>query len=243
MSRTKYPRTPHLPWSPGVGKDDRVLTDLSRFKGKRVIVTEKLDGECTTGYRDGYTHARSTDSGPHPSRSWMKQFFSGFCFEIPDNWRLCGENLYAFHSILYRELPTYFFAFGLYDSYGTCLEWEETCFLLDYISVTTGVKIHTAPVLYDGIWDEELIKGLWTGKGTYPTFGTKAEAPKWPDDFKPCEAEGYVVRLNHSFPGDEFDRHCAKFVRKGHVQTDQHWMSKPVVPNHLKEIDLPLSPA
>lgn len=41
----KYPRTHHFPWSGNINDDDRVMTDLSRFEGRRVIVTEKLDGE------------------------------------------------------------------------------------------------------------------------------------------------------------------------------------------------------
>ncbi len=38
--RLKYPRTPHLPWSPGVGGDDRVLGHARQFKGLEVAVTE-----------------------------------------------------------------------------------------------------------------------------------------------------------------------------------------------------------
>ncbi|MGZ0050632.1 hypothetical protein [Brevibacillus gelatini] len=32
----------------------------------------------------------------------------------------------------------------------------------------------------------------------------------------------------------DFKYSAAKFVRKNHVQTDQHWMAKPVEPNMLK---------
>ena len=33
----------------------------------------------------------------------------------------------------------------------------------------------------------------------------------------------------------ENDKNYAKLVRKGHVQTDEHWMNKPIVPNGLIE--------
>ena len=69
--RTHYPRTPHLPWSPGATSDDVRVGDLSGLTGRDVVVTEKLDGENTTLYRDGL-HARSLDSGHHPSRAWVK---------------------------------------------------------------------------------------------------------------------------------------------------------------------------
>lgn len=41
----KYPRTYHLPFSPGTTKDDRVLKDYSNFFGKEVVVLTKMDGE------------------------------------------------------------------------------------------------------------------------------------------------------------------------------------------------------
>ena len=64
----KYGRTYHLPQSPGVTSDDKVLRDLSVLAAaEEVIFTEKMDGENTTIYNDG-CHARSPDSGYHPSR-------------------------------------------------------------------------------------------------------------------------------------------------------------------------------
>jgi hypothetical protein len=32
-------------------------------------------------------------------------------YQLPNNWRLCGENLFAMHSIYYQELKTYFIYF------------------------------------------------------------------------------------------------------------------------------------
>src|SRR5680860_1154948 len=50
-SRVKYPRTFHLPWSPGATADDRTMADPDdAFGGAEVVVTEKVDGECTTLY-------------------------------------------------------------------------------------------------------------------------------------------------------------------------------------------------
>lgn len=69
--RYKYPRTMHLPWSPGWTKDDRVLQTTEHFVGQEVVVTEKMDGENTTLARD-YTHARSVSSSNHVSRHWLK---------------------------------------------------------------------------------------------------------------------------------------------------------------------------
>lgn len=219
--RTKYPRTKNLPFSQSNSSDDVWWKDCAAFEGKHVVVTEKLDGECTTIYPDGWTHARSLDSGPHPSRSWIKQYAASWAYEIPQGYRVCGENLYAWHSIFYTELPTYFFVYGIYDADNLCLSWKDTeefCQLLG---------LHTVPVLYRGLWDEEKIRCGWTGIGTFPTFVL-------PDQATRCEAEGYVVRTEVGFPYDQFAEHCAKMVRAHHVQTDQNWMVRPVDPNLLK---------
>ena len=38
--RVHYPRTPHLPWSPGATADDVRTTDLGGLRGREVVVTE-----------------------------------------------------------------------------------------------------------------------------------------------------------------------------------------------------------
>lgn len=45
MEKYKYPRTRHLPSSPGATSDDKFISDFSGFKGKKVVITEKMDGE------------------------------------------------------------------------------------------------------------------------------------------------------------------------------------------------------
>lgn len=192
----KYPRTLHLPYSEGVGSDDKVLKDVSGFHGKRVIVTEKMDGENTTMYRS-QIHARSLDSKYHPSRNWVKNFWAEIAHKIPDGYRVCGENLYAKHSIYYNQLPSYFIAFSIWEG-DNCLSWDDTLMFFEDIGVIP------APVLYDGIFDAHLIQNIWNSSSD--------------------NKEGYVVRLADSFKYEQFSKSCAKFVRKNHVQTDEHWM-------------------
>ncbi|MBT4140719.1 MAG: RNA ligase family protein [Candidatus Latescibacteria bacterium] len=120
----KYPRTPHLPWSQGQSRDDQVLSTTQHFEGKEVIVTEKMDGENTTMYHD-HIHARSTTSSPHPSRDWVKKLWSQIQFNIPKGLRVCGENVFAKHSIHYRALPSYFLVFAIFEE-NVCLSWKET---------------------------------------------------------------------------------------------------------------------
>jgi hypothetical protein len=197
LTYIKYPRTHHLPWSENVHNDDRIIQSLDAFKGKNVIATVKMDGENTTLYCD-YIHARSVESANHDSRNWVKNFWGKICADIPKGWRVCGENMYAKHSIHYTTLPSYFLGFSIWDERNVCLGWEETLEWFDLLSITP------VPALYEGIYDEESIKELWDPVDWY-------------------EMEGYVLRVTDELSYGDFRHKVGKFVRQGHVQTVKHW--------------------
>src|SRR5216117_3151291 len=108
----KFPRTYHLSFSECLSSDDKYLKDISVFYENQIVVTEKMDGENFSLYRDKL-HARSENSKHHESRSWIKQFHSTRKLYIPSNLQIIGENLYAKHSIHYTELPSYYLAFAV----------------------------------------------------------------------------------------------------------------------------------
>lgn len=203
----KYPRTPHAPWS-RPAEDDKVLRSMEHFIGREVVVTEKLDGENTTLYPE-HIHARSIDSRDHPSRAWVKQFWGSIKHEIPHGWRVCGESMYAKHSIAYDNLESYFYGFSVWDESNVALSWDETLVYFNLLGITP------VPTLYRGVYDESLIKALY-------------------DESMRGQREGYVIRMTTAIPFEAFGKSFAKFVRKGHVQTSEHWMHSEIVPNKLK---------
>lgn len=203
--RTHYPRTRHLPWSPGATADDLRVTDLSGLRGREVVVTEKLDGENTTLYADGL-HARSLDSAHHPSRTWVKALQGRVGHAIPEGWRVCGENMYARHSIAYEDLESWFYGFSVWDADGRCLDWDRT------VTYLRGLGVPVPRVLWRGVFDERALRAL---------------------RLDPVRQEGYVVRATDAFGAEEFGQRVAKWVRAGHVRTDTHWMHAAVVENGL----------
>ncbi len=207
--RYKYPRTPHLSFSPGFGGDDIKLDSNKIFADCQIVITEKLDGENTTFYPD-YIHARSLDSRHHPSRAWVKALQASISNDIPKGWRICGENLYARHSIAYENLKTYFYVFAIWNQDNCCLSWKETQEWAEIL----GLEL--PPILYEGLWDENKIKNL-------------------ADNLDLKKQEGFVVRNVEQFNYDEFKENIAKWVRLNHVQTNEHWMYKEVIPNQLKK--------
>ncbi|MFD5428838.1 RNA ligase family protein [Streptomyces sp. NPDC127084] len=211
--RTHYPRTPHLPWSPGASSDDVRVADLRGLRGREVVVTEKLDGENTTLYADGL-HARSLDSAHHPSRAWVKALQGRIAGRIPAGWRVCGENMFARHSLAYSELESWFYGFSVWDEDdgshgGRCLDWDRT---VDFLR---QLGIPVPPVLWRGVLDRDAERTL---RALKPDTGRQ---------------EGYVVRGVEGFTLEEFGQRVAKWVRAGHVRTDEHWMHAPVVENGL----------
>jgi hypothetical protein len=204
----KYPRTMHLPQSPNLQNDDRRIEDLRLLQGDEIVISEKRDGECTSFYPD-LLHARSVDSKDHPSRAIIRQLHGAFRHEIPNGWRICGENLYAQHSIAYSGLRAVFEVFNIWDENNVCLSWDETreyCSMIG-VGIAPGFEngLPLVPVLYRGKWDDQVFREL--------EARMDSEA-----------VEGYVVRSTGRISYSEWRKKAAKYVRAKHVRTDEHWM-------------------
>lgn len=207
QDEVKYPRSYHCPWSENHNSDDKVQWDMSGFEGREVVVTEKLDGECTS-MSSTFIHARSIDGRSHWSRDWVKNFHSQIAHDIPPDHRICGENMFAKHSILYENLETYFYGFSMWNNLE-CLSWNETLEWFELLGITP------VPTLYQGPYDETLIKSLWNNNN-------------WEN------SEGYTIRIADSFQYRDFSKNLVKFVRKNHIQTINHWMRGSLEENKLK---------
>lgn len=205
VRRVKYPRTLHLPWSPGVASDDK---RHACFKPDvEVAVTEKMDGENTSLYRD-YIHARSLDGRPHASQDWVRALQGRVGWRIPEGWRVCGENLYARHAIAYEDLTSYFQVFNIWNESNVALSWTDT------LSWAGELGLQTVPVLYRGPFDRAMIHAAWEALSH--------------------TSEGYVVRPAESVPYDEWTQAVGKYVRAQHVQpSTKHWSRAAVIPNKL----------
>ena len=205
----RFPRTYHLPWSPGMNSDDKMMASLDHLAGEEVVITTKWDGRNTTIYPDGRLHARSPDGRPHHSQAMVKTEASRFAFNIPEGWRVCGEDLYAKHSIAYDALPSFFLGFQIWNERNICLSWDETTEWFELL------EINPVDVLWRGTFDEKAIRSL-----------------PLPDE---ANWEGYVVRLAGSFAYAEYPRAVGKYVRANHNKLGvvHNWRSAEVIPNKL----------
>ena len=208
MKDIKYPRTPHLPWSEGKTDDDKTLDNVLHFDNLSLVWTIKMDGENTTMTRDK-VYARSVDSVDHPSRHWVKALWSSIAYKISPNLRICGENLFAKHSIEYENLGSYFYVFNMWIG-DKCLPWDKTVDLCEDF----GFK-------HVGVLANNL------SSDAFPNVHTL-----FLDGYAKTQ-EGYVVRNRGGFNYADFSKNVAKYVRANHVQTDSHWMFQTITKNGL----------
>jgi len=170
-----------------------------------------MDGENITLYND-FFHARSINSNNHHSRDWLARFHSLYIsHNIPDNWRICGEYLYAKHSIFYENLKSYFLGFSVWNEKNICISWDETMNWFKHLN------IHSVPVLYRGKFNLKLIKEIEKNL-----------------DYE--KSEGFVIRNANSFHYADFGINVCKYVRKNHIKTEKNWIYQKIIKNKLSRI-------
>jgi hypothetical protein len=217
MILKKHPRIPHVPWSPGFQprgpKPDLKLSSIARFKKQFVVITVKMDGMNSSMYNN-WIHARSTEFlMRHGATDLVKSMWSKIRHDIPDGWRICGENLHAKHSIHYQNLPAFFLVHSVWDEKQRCLPWCETAEWAELLG------FETVPVVYCGLYEHNIIRNL--------------EIDKYLGD----ECEGWVMRLSDGFDHNGSHLCMAKYVRENHiplVDANSHWSKKPIVRNERR---------
>lgn len=222
----KYPRTYHLPYSPGATKDDKKLQDgwFKNYIGQEIVITEKLDGEnIHMTQKDCY--ARSDGA---PTRSpWSRNIWDpqdGLYWKIKDcigpNETIFGENLYGVHSIEYIDLADYFHLFAVNDG-NKWYSWDDVKMMAKFMDIPH------VPELWRGmVFKEDELRKLVEEYVTKPSIYGR-------------QREGVVVRITDSFPIEDFSKYVCKWVRKDHVQTDEHWTKNWKKAELLQRFDSP----
>jgi hypothetical protein len=230
---TKFPRTPHLFGSRGT-KDDKYLgqqESLDFIADPSLIVEEKLDGTnvgihfTSQGRMVLQCRGHLITTGMHAQYDLFKQWTMGkrpvFETLLEDRLLLFGEWMYARHSLHYRALPHYFFAFDLYDKQRQVfLDLASRRKILEGTGILTVPEIHRGPVAADKL---RVLIGP-------SRFDSRFDNPRTgrTDNLM----EGLYLRTEAA--GRLTGR--AKFVRHEFVEKmkqSEHWQHEAVVPNLL----------
>lgn len=210
----KYGRTYHYPFSPGTTSDDRInhhyWTDVSRID--TVIHTEKLDGENNCLSRHGVfarSHAAPTTS------AWSQNIRERWALIKNDlgDVEIFGENLYAVHSITYRKLEHHFYVFAVRVQ-DMWLSWEEVKFYASMFDFPTVPELIAVKPSDEPSFKEQVMM-LVKQPSVLESYDILTE--------KPCTCEGLVSRNANEYAVQDFAHNVFKYVRKGHVKTDEHW--------------------
>lgn len=216
MLSQKYGRTYHFPFSPGTTSDDRFnhtyWEDIQRME--TLVHTEKLDGENNCFNQFGVfarSHVAPTTS---PWTSQLRERWELMKNDL-GNIELFGENLYAVHSIEYKHIEEYYFVFAV-RQLDKWLSWEEVKFYAAMFDFPTVPELAIEPIIEFKKESFQIEIENWAQEES--VFGSFN-----PFTGEDCTREGVVTRNIEEYPVKEFMHNVFKYVRKGHVKTDEHW--------------------
>lgn len=212
----KYGRTYHYPFSPGTTSDDRIAHDYWKHiqEISNLIHTEKLDGENNCLSKLGVfarSHAAPTTS---PWTASLRRFWQLIKADLGD-FEIFGENLYAIHSLEYHKLEHHFYVFGIRE-HDRWLSWEETKFYAHLLELPTVPVLKMESTPKEQLQFENELLLLANGIGTFCPYDVVSQ--------KPATMEGIVTRNADGYRVDSFADNVFKYVRSGHVKTDEHWI-------------------
>ena len=222
----KFDRTPHVPWSGKVSKDDRMLS-VEAFRkalsAGTLLVQEKIDGASLgVSYKDGILQLQSRGhlliGGDHPqfSPAWGHFYLLSDTLKevLGETKVLFGEWLYYVHHLHYDKLPGWFIAYDIYDKEKeyylskkaihlipgiTCLEWIREVDFNGSIFGMTGNHIYE---YLNNVTEFTPYSSMGKAEGLYFRIEddekvlTRAKFVR--KDFFPVDEEAFVTKRNHS---------------------------------------------
>lgn len=211
----KYGRTFHYPFSPGTTSDDRINTNYWQEIRllQTIIHTEKLDGENNCMNRHGVfarSHAAPTTS---PWTNHLRQKWGSLKNDL-GNYEIFGENLYAIHSIQYPLIEEHYYVFAVREL-DKWLSWEETVFIASIFDLPTAPVLKNVSEFPDQNLFEKNVLQLVKQESVFQSLDVQTN--------KACSMEGVVSRNINEYRVDDFAKNVFKYVRQGHVKTDEHW--------------------
>jgi len=201
---------------------------------KKLVLTEKLDGQNSCFSKDGlFARSHATPS----QLPWDKPLIERWNLikNDLDEYEIFGENMYGVHSIAYDKLESYFYVFAVRVK-DTWLSWDEVKEIASLFDFPTVPEIPIGTELSDILAKNENRRleewfRINLGMSWEESVNTAGVLGGYNPQTNNPASEGFVVRNADEFKTNsgvlkvapnEFNN-LFKVVRKGHVQTDEHW--------------------
>ena len=251
----KYPRTPHMEGSRlQVGDEDLSQVPFKYIFGRNIVIEEKIDGaNCAVSFdnnanmllqsRGHYLTGGYREHHFNMLKQWAKVNEDKLFDALSDRYIMYGEWMYAKHTVFYDMLPSYFMEFDIYDrERGVFLDTPSRKIITDKIGIISSV-----PVIGQGLYsNKDDILGL-IGHSNYisdhhvDTLRKVAKMHRLDEEqiVSETDASGTMEGLYIKLEEDGIVKERFKYVRLSFVQaiiqSNSHWLSRPIVPNQLKE--------
>jgi RNA ligase len=253
MLMQKYPRTPHIEGSRyQPGDEDLDSVPFSTIANEYVVVEEKVDGANAAISFDLQGQLRLQSRGHYLTggqrerhfnlfKQWAHSHYAALWDVLGDRYILYGEWLYAKHTVFYDWLPHYFLEYDLLDrSSGNFLSTAARRELLK------GLPLASVPVLFEGKLQlhKQLVSLLQQSHFIRPGHidrlrelcieqGLDADRSIQQTN-QSSLMEGLYLKVETA----ELTVARYKYVRADFLttilQSESHWLSRPIIPNQLK---------
>jgi len=248
----KYPRTQHIESSRlQPGDSDLSQVPFSYIAGKKIVVEEKMDGansavsfdssgKLLLQSRGHYLTGGAREKHFNLLKQWANIHRDAFYTVLGSRYVMYGEWMYAKHTVFYNNLSHYFMEFDIFD--------RTTSRFLDTPTrhaMLSGLPITSVPVLKSAAFDSlsDLIDLI--GQSAFIKEGhidhlrefcvkNGENADRRCSETDPSVLmEGLYIKIESG--GEVLER--MKYVRASFfqsvVQSDSHWLDRPIVPNQL----------
>ena len=248
----KYPRTPHIESSRlQPGDSDLSQVPFSYIARKAIVVEEKLDGanSAVSFDSDGmlllqsrghYLTGGAREKHFNLLKQWANIHSDAFYDVLGSRYVMYGEWLYAKHTVFYDNLSHYFFEFDIFDrTTSRFLDTPTRQSMLSSLPVTTvpvlkNTAFNNLSELMDLVGQSAFIKEGHIDRLREYCIKKGENADKRCSETDPSVLmEGLYIKIESG--GEVVER--MKYVRASFfqsvVQSDSHWLDRPIVPNQL----------
>ncbi len=209
--------------------------------GANCAVSFSPKGELLLQSRGHYLTGGPRERHFNLFKQWAQCHVHAFKKVLQERYIMYGEWLYAKHTIFYTDLPHYFMEFDILDKQRGCfLTTEDRRATLEEVPVVSVDVLHSGPLsdlsdLTDLAGPSHFIRPehVEVLRGTSRSLSLDENRTLRETD-PSADMEGLYIKVEEN--EEVVERY--KFIRPSFltavVQSESHWLSRPIVPNQLK---------